>query len=463
MRKKLVSILITVTMFSTLLAGCGNTGNENVPETDSIAAETAKTETDMTETADTKENVTLSMMNFYTKEEAESGDNTRRCPREAILEFDEQNDDISLDITEIQHNDYQTKIQALASADDLPDVFIVKGSWVQNFYDSGLLADISSYVNDCEWKDQYRDGLYDGVTVGEEIVGAPMQFSATSIVFYNKDLWQQAGYDSFPSTWEEVFAAKAKFDEMGIDTIALGNSDKWQYNSSWTSAIANHITGSDWTESIIDNTGAAFTDDGFKQFLQLTEKIGQSGILNKDYESINNQAASDSFMNGQAATTIDGYWNVEYMAGIASDEMKEKIAYAPVPAPAEGCKGDTSSVSTGCGWFVCVNNKLEGTKLDAAAKLALYISGPAFSQKMSDVGLIGPCKTVATDPNAFDVLNQKYLTFMDGISSSCTIYDSRINASVIETMNDQFVELLAGATDVDTAAETIQSEYESIQ
>ena len=408
------------------------------------------------------ENVTLSVMHAYTKEEADQGDNTRKMPRETILEFDESRDDVTLEISEVQHNDYETKLQALAAADDLPDVFTMKGSWVGNFYRNGLLADMTDAVNNCEWKDEYRFYLFDGVTYDEKIVGAPMQFSSTTIAYYNKDLWKEIGYDSLPSTWDEIFEAGEKFKEMGITPIAFGNADKWQYNSSWVSALVPRITGEDWVNSIIAKDGTAkFTDDGFVKFLEFTKELGGSGDLNPDYETIGHQDASAQFLQGKAALFIDGYWNVEYIQSNASEEMLDKIELSPLPGFADG-KGDQKSITGGCGWFIGVNSKLEGKELEAALDLAMYASGPALSQRMTDVGLISTCESVAADPSSFGIMNQKYLEFGDNASSTVPIWDARMDASVIDVMNGQFVEVLANAVEPADAAATIQAEYEAV-
>lgn len=461
--KKVLALALASMMALTACGGGAGTAKEETGKTEGTTVGTASTEAPKAEeNSGTK--VKLSVMHAYTKEEADGGDNTRKMPRDTVLEFAENNKDhVELDITEVQHDDYETKLQALAAANDLPDVFTMKGSWVGNFNSSGLLADMTEAVNNCEWKDQYRFYLFDGVTDADgKIVGAPMQFSSTAIVYYNKDLWKQAGYDSFPKTWDELFAAIPKFQEMGVQTIAFGNVDKWQYNSSWTSALADRFTGSEWTDSIIAMDGKAkFTDEKFVDFLKLTKEIGASGALNPDYESIGHQEASAMFLQGKAATTIDGYWNVEYIASNASPEILDQIEMVPLPGVTGGA-GDQQAISAGCGWFVGVNSKLEGDELKAALDLALYMSGPALSQRMTDVGLISTCDTEAKDPSGFNTINKKYLEFVDKASSTCEIYDARINASVIATMNDQFVELLAGAVEPEEAAKKIQEEYDVI-
>jgi ABC-type glycerol-3-phosphate transport system substrate-binding protein len=413
------------------------------------------------ETNATDKKISLSVMHYYTQEESAT-DNTRKIPRETVLNYQKEHAaTLNLAITEVQHNEYETKMQALAAANDLPDVFLMKGSWVKNFVDNGLIADITDAVDSCAWKDQYRDGLFFPATIGSRTYGAPMQFSTTAVVYYNKDLWKQIGYDSFPTTWEEVFAAVPKFKALGVDTIAFGNSSKWQYNSSWISAIGSRVAGLQWVNDIIAMNGKAnFTDPAFIKILDLTQAIGKSGALNPDYSVIGNQQASSQFLQGKAATTIDGYWNVEYMATAAKQEMLGKIGFAYLPTVTGG-KGDAGSIASGCGWFVGVNSKLTGEKLAEAENLALYMSGPALSQGMTDIGLIGTCKSTASKGIVFDNLHKDYQSFVGNATSATPIWDANINASVIATMNDQFVELLGGRTSSQAAAKAIQAEYEA--
>jgi len=407
--------------------------------------------------------ITLDVMHYYTEQEA-AIDNTRKIPRENFLTYGEDNaDKLNLNITELQINDYETKMQALAIANDMPDVFMMKGSWVGNFVENGLLNDMTDAVNSCEWGNQYRDGLFVPVTKDGKYFGVPMQFSTTAIVYYNKDLWKQAGYDEFPTTWEEVFAAVPKFKAMGVDTIAFGNKDKWQYNSSWISATGSRVAGLDWVKDIISENGkASFSDSEFVKICKLTSDIGASGALNPDYSVIGHQQASAQFLQGKAATFIDGYWNVEYTASTASPEMLEKIGFAYLPT-IEGGKGDQSSIASGCGWFLGVNNKLTGEKLKAAQDLALYVSGPFLSQQMTDIGLVSTCTSTPSEGVTFDGIHTKYLNFIANSTSSTPIWDANMNASVIATMNDQFVELLAGRTTPEKAAKLVQTEYEDSQ
>lgn len=50
-------------------------------------------------------------------------------------------------------------------------------------------------------------------------------------MIYDKAMWKEAGYDQFPSTWEDVEKASEYFNGKGITTVAFGNGGKWQANS----------------------------------------------------------------------------------------------------------------------------------------------------------------------------------------------------------------------------------------
>ncbi len=405
--------------------------------------------------------VTINVMHYYTKEESEF-DNTRKIPRETLYEYMDSHSDIEFNLSEMQINDYETKMQALAAANDLPDVFLVKGSWIGTFAKNGLLASLNDTIDTCGWKEQYRDGLFFSTTLEDgTIVAAPMQFSTTSIVYYNKELWNQAGYSEFPKTWEEIFSAVPKFETLGIDTIEFGNNAKWQFNSSWASTLGPRVTGVDWVNNIIAKNGqAAFTDTTFIDFLELVVEIGSNGVLNVDYPTIGHQKASSLFLQGKAATMIDGYWNIAYTESTASEEMLNNIELAYMPTVEHGV-GDPTSIASGAGWFIAVNGNLEGKKLEMAKKMAIDLSGPKMSQKLSNVGLIGGCRTMPESGITFSNLIYDFNDFVTNASSSVPIWDANMDAPVIAVMNDQFVGLLAGNTTPQKAAQAIQIEYEA--
>lgn len=441
--KKMKSIMAGLCACALLLTACGapaasSASQSAIPETQSVK---------------------LDIMHYYTEEEAAAGDATRKVPREAFLAYDEENPDIETNITELQINDYETKIQALAAADDLPDIFMVKGSWMNNFIESGLLADITSYVETCEWKDDYRPGIFDASTVDGKIYAAPTQYAASSLVYYNKALWEEIGYSSLPTTWDEFLEAGKKFTEKGIYPVSLGNKNKWQYNSSWFSTLANRFTGGEWFEKILAKDGSAsFEDEDFVKALTMTQRLGAEAGFNPDYSTIDQQQSAALFCQGKSATIIDGYWSIDYILNNAPAEVLDNIALGYMPT-VENAKGPENGISAGCSWFIGVSSKLEGAEKDAAVAMALAITGPNVSKIFAEeYGIPHACNIGESDISKFPALTQEYINILAGCEP-VPIYDARIDGAVISVMNDMFPELLAGTITPEQAAKTIQEEY----
>jgi ABC-type glycerol-3-phosphate transport system substrate-binding protein len=411
-----------------------------------------------TKTDDSK--IQLSIMHYFTDEQAQEGSQEIAVNNQQVKNVIANHPEISFDETQLQHEDYNIKLQALAAADDLPDVFMIRGDVVDTFNENGLLADITPYLEKSAWKDAYRDGIFTPVQRGTAIYGTPTQNSFTTLMYYNKALWAKAGYSEVPATWEGLFEAEKKFEAMGIDMFMFGNKDKWQYNSSWCSALANRFTGTDWYNQILAGSDdVAFTDPEFKAFLQLTADIGAKAGLNPDFATIDHLQAATLFGMGESALFIDGYWGVENVTAAIPAGQEEDFGVMPLPTVANA-KGADNAVAGGCGWFYAVNGQLTGAELEAAADVVLELTNTEVSKTLAEkVGILGACKVDNIDVSKFSPLVASYLT----VVNECPIvpiYDNSLNSSIIETQNDLFPQLLAGSISVDAAAEKIQAAYE---
>ncbi|HBT91523.1 MAG TPA: hypothetical protein DEB16_06730, partial [Ruminococcaceae bacterium] len=99
--------------------------------------------------------VELSFYNDYTAQNRASDDNARLF-YDMMRQFEKENPTIKLDVTEISQDNYSNKIQAQNAGGDLPDVFFLKGSWVQSFIRNGSVAPLTDALNRSGIKDKYR-------------------------------------------------------------------------------------------------------------------------------------------------------------------------------------------------------------------------------------------------------------------------------------------------------------------
>src|SRR5690606_24841963 len=99
-----------------------------------------------------------------------------------------------------------------------------------------------------------------------QIYSAPLAMSATSFLYYNKDLFDANGV-KVPTTWTELMSAVEAFNAKGITPIALGNKAPWVAQSTIIGSLADRVTGTDWFLKAVAGDGASFTDPQFVEAL----------------------------------------------------------------------------------------------------------------------------------------------------------------------------------------------------
>ena len=356
---------------------------------------------------------------------------------------------------------YQEKVYTLAAADELADVFYLKGSWMTEFVENEWVADISEVLEaNPEFVAKYNDGAFANFIRDGKTYGVPTESMVTSIVFYNKALWQKAGYDEFPKTWDELIEAAPKFEEMGITEFVLGNKANWPAESCWFSTIGNFGTGPDWTDAILAKDGSAsYEDPGMIEALGKFQELAMTpGALNADVNSMDENQAREVFFNQQAATIVEGTWFISQIE-MTQPEFIDDIELTILPSW-EGAKGAANEVSGGPAWAFAISKKAmdDDARRQNAIDLILELMGEKSVAQALEGGII-MASSVEFDDSKLGPILLKYLDMM-GDKSTVPIYDACMESGVVETFNVGLQELLINAkTPEELAAET-QMEYE---
>lgn len=379
-----------------------------------------------------------------------------------LEEWQEEHPEVKITQSVLATADYETKIQAQAAVGDMPDLFCVKGSWFQNFVDSELLAPMTDAINSYEHKDKFREGVFDAATVGEDIYGMPIQFSVSSLVYYNAAMWEEIGYSEFPDNWDDIYDAIEKFNEKGITPFALGNTAKWPAESCILSALGDRYTGTEWTNNIIANNGeSSFTDPEFVQALEHLQKLAESGAFNADFNTSDTGPAGELYNQGQAASMINGFWNLANVNANAAEDVKANTKIAILPT-VDGGKGEANHTSGGCGWYMGMAPQEDPEKAELVQDLLMHLGGYEYSEFLTNTyGLAAPCVVEGVDTAEFPPATQEYIKLMETVELT-PIYDILMDASVVETMNSGIQELMNGTKDAETVAAEIQAEQDNI-
>ncbi|MBR2527020.1 MAG: extracellular solute-binding protein [Blautia sp.] len=409
----------------------------------------------------------LNVMHFSTSEESE-GNGGSDGFRTVLAAWNEAHPDINLVENVLANAEYKTQIATLAAAGDLPDVFLLQGMNTKQWAEQGLIMDLTDIIAASPYYDDYAQNYFTPFKVGDSIYGYPVLTGGTcTVVIYDKAMWQEAGFDSFPTTWEEVEEASAYFSEQGIDTIAFGNGGKWQANSCFLSTLGNRYTGPDWFQSLIDKSGAAFTDEAFVKALEETRYLFcDTDIFNDDYNAVTNEDAREYYISGDAAAFIGGNWDESYIWAALKDDDPEKfdnIGFAVLPQPADA-EFAPDSQNIGLGYAVAFNSALadDPDKLAAAIDFAQEVTGPAFSSYVAENYALGGLTDAGeVDLSAFDQITADFYNWSYVDTEKCEIYDSYINSAVWDVVNTDLQTLMNGETTAEEVAANAQAAYEA--
>lgn len=409
----------------------------------------------------------LTIMHYSTSEESQ-GNGGSDGFRTVLAAWDEAHPDITLNQNVIANAEYKEKIAYMASGNQLPDIFLLQGMNTIAWAKQNLVLDLTDTIAASPYYADYNTAYFTPFTSEGKIYGYPVLTGGTcTVVVYDKAMWAEAGYETFPTTWAEVEEASKYFNEQGIITVAFGNGGKWQANSCFLSTLGNRYTGPEWFSSLIAKSGAAFTDETAVAALAETKRLfTETEIFNPNFNTVTNEDAREYYIAGQAAAFIGGNWDESYIAATlqATDADKfANIGFAVLPQPADATVAPDSQ-NIGLGYAIAINPKLaeDPAKLAAAIDLAQEATGPAFSSYVAEFYALGGLTAAGdVDLSAFDPITAAFYNWSYVDTSTCEIYDSYISSAVWDVYNTGVMDMLDGKkTPEEVAAET-QAAYEA--
>ena len=235
----------------------------------------------------------------------------------------------------------QQQIRSSISAGSPADVFLYNYNPTDLSREkSGKLMDWSKYLDaDSTWKDRFKADNLKSLTVGGQTVAIPADQSP-ALFYYNKDLFEKAGIDAFPTTWGEFLADAQKLKAKGIPAIALQTADDAWYAMNAFSYAALAHGGADATAVDADLDSPAI-----KSSAADVQKL-LADYAPKDAVGGNYAAASADFLGGRAAMVIDGPWLISSVQSKMSNKDQIGVAAGPsAPGGAEAGSIVTDSLN----------------------------------------------------------------------------------------------------------------------
>lgn len=226
--------------------------------------------------------------------------------------------------------EYRQNLKRLNVTDQLPAVITdlrVLPSFYRMMIQDGRIEDLSSYIEvDQEWADMIEPVVLEGCSEPNgQIYLAPISTAAFSCsgVFWNQELFEQAGIESFPETWEEFWHCCERLESCGITPLALHTEGTgWAPMLLATAELADH------------KEGAAFMKELYPASYQNESGLRLANTLKRLFDYTTDDAlhvdfdvSYTNFFAGNAAMIPNGYWMIDQIP----NDWKDKVRFAPFP------------------------------------------------------------------------------------------------------------------------------------
>ena len=197
-----------------------------------------------------------------------------------------------------------TALRARVLSGNAPAAVQLKGPAIQEWYEEGVLADISAVAEAQGWADILPAAIAGHMQCEGTWCAAPVNVHRVDWIWANAGVLERAGL-SMPTTWEEFNAAAATLQAQGIIPLAHGGQ-AWQDATVFETVVLG-VGGPDFFRAaLIDLDEAALGSDTMRAAFDQMRVM--RGFVDPNFSGRDWNLATAMVMNGEAAFQIMGDW-----------------------------------------------------------------------------------------------------------------------------------------------------------
>jgi raffinose/stachyose/melibiose transport system substrate-binding protein len=343
------------------------------------------------------------------------------------------------------------KLRTDAASDTMPDLFMLKSdrSEFDVLAKSGRVLDLTPYLKaDAKLKAKLNDtGSLANYTDNGKLLGIPYAKGFVGI-YYNKALFAKAGINSFPTTWEDFFAACDKLSQAGITPISMMTGE-----NAWCSALmlANLIgTNPDGVKWLQAKPEAQKFEtpvfiDAVKKLQILLNKYSTVDAVGAGYG-----IAANNFLQSKTAMIANGPWMIPSFTDpkSAPEGFDKNVSYALAPGSGVIAMENIAYAS---------GSKTKA-KRDAAVKFLKYLTTDEVYPGYLSQGGAAPCFATDMSKVKYPAINQVFLPQAVKAKYQYSIVPNAVKPAVI----DAFAQLMPGLADKSLSAEEFAKKLQAI-
>ncbi len=197
-----------------------------------------------------------------------------------------------------------TALRARVLAGNAPTAVQLKGPAIQEWYEEGVLADISSVAEAEGWADVLPASIAGHMKCEGTWCAAPVNVHRVDWIWANADVLAANGIE-MPTTWDEFNAAAEKLQAAGVIPLAHGGQS-WQDATVFETVVLGIGGPEFFQKALVDLDSDALTSDTMVQVFDQMRTL--RGYVDENFSGRDWNLATAMVMNGEAAFQIMGDW-----------------------------------------------------------------------------------------------------------------------------------------------------------
>ena len=197
-----------------------------------------------------------------------------------------------------------TALRARVLSGNAPTAVQLKGPAIQEWYEEGVLADISSVADAEGWADVLPANIAAHMQCEGTWCAAPVNVHRVDWIWANKSVLEANGI-AMPTTWDEFNAAAEKLQAAGIIPLAHGGQ-AWQDATVFETVVLGLGGPEFYKAALVDLDTDALTSDTMIAVFDQMRTL--RGYVDDNFSGRDWNLATAMVMNGEAAFQIMGDW-----------------------------------------------------------------------------------------------------------------------------------------------------------
>ena len=366
---------------------------------------------------------------------------------------------VTFNITVLDNADFKPKLATvMQSGTDIPDIFQSWGGAVLwTFAKNGLVRNIAPELtaDNNAWKDTFSaQAALELYGQNGEYYGVPRTWGLVGL-FYNKQLFEQAGITELPTTWTEFLATVQTLKDAGITPISLGEGETWTGHFWWV-YLATRIGGQAGFLAAYDRSGS-FADAPFVEAGERLKELVDMEPFPNGFLAMGHNDSEGYFGDGKAAMILMGQWapNAQAQYSATGEGIGlENLGLFPFPMVEGGAGNPNDAFGGGDGWAFGKDAPDEAVDF---VKWTLTAENQLAGAPVDVEGIVpvvkGTESAFANDPLFQSIVDQR-----DNAPYFQLYYDQFLPPALAGTVNDAVQGIFAETLTPEAAAQMIEDE-----